>query len=91
MLSQDLNTKEFKYIDATPDEEYPLRILRSYRRDCDTYYSSSTTLEVDESNPLVKLLNDLQRQRAEILDRAIAVLEANDGHKNQQQPIVRGV
>jgi hypothetical protein len=62
------------HVDATPNEEYPLRILRAYRNNCDFMYSESSQ-EIDESNPLIKALNDSQRKRAEILDEAIAILE----------------
>ena len=34
MTIPDLTQKTVKWIDATPNNEYPLRILRAYREDC---------------------------------------------------------
>ena len=62
------------HVDSTPDEEYPLRILRAYREGCNCLWSD-TTQGTDTENPLLKLMNEHQKQRVEILDRAIAILE----------------
>jgi hypothetical protein len=61
------------HVDATPDENYPLRILQAYRRMCDGKWSASS-VGVDETNPLIKALNDMQDKRAKILDKAITKL-----------------
>ena len=60
-------------VDGTPDEDYPLRILRAYREDCNCRWESN------ESNPLIDIMNQHCDQRAEILDRAIALLEGEKG------------
>ena len=63
-----------KFVDATPDEGYPLRILRAYREDCDCMFSDNTVGE-EPTSPLLKLMNEHNRQRAVILDKAIVLLE----------------
>jgi len=62
------------HVDATPDEDYPIRILRAYRRNCDWRWSS-TTDGGDETNPLVITMNELNDKRVALLDKAIALLE----------------
>ena len=70
----ELTQQPVKFIDATPDESYPLRILQAYRQDCDCMWAESTT-GLDPESPLMKAMNDLNRQRARVLDKAIKVLE----------------
>lgn len=61
------------HIDARPDGDYALRILRYYRRCCDERWAEN----VDGScnNPLWIAMNEHQEQRAEELDNAIEILE----------------
>ena len=67
-----------KHIDATPDNDYPMRILRSYRLDCDALYACGTSTDGRwDQNEFTEMMNNLQKQRAEILDKAIAILEAH--------------
>jgi len=74
------NLVERKHIDATPDADYPLRILRTYRADCDLRWEESTVIGAAHADsPLTKALNELQDQRAVLLDAAIAVLAAARG------------
>ena len=69
--------QDYKFIDATPDDDYPLRILKAYRKDCDFRWSSTTNASATEVTvgPLMQALNEVQQKRAEILDRAIRILE----------------
>lgn len=60
------------YIDATPNEEYPLRILRAYRENCNCRWTSEL------ENPLINMMNEMCEQRAEILDKAISILEQGE-------------
>ena len=75
-----MNDKNVEYtepmieIDATPNIDYPLRILRAYRDRCDLLWSSSS-LGITENSPLMKMLNDAQKKRAKFLDMAIEILE----------------
>lgn len=62
------------HVDATPDEEYPLRILKAYREICDCEFSESTNRGGQIISPLIKAMNEHNEKRAEILDRAIAKL-----------------
>ena len=68
-------TKEpLVHVDATPDKEYPLRILRAHRQNCDCNWTDNTAGE-EPMNPLLKTMNEHNKQRAEILDMAIRKLE----------------
>ena len=51
-------------VNGTPDAEYPLRILRACRSHC------------DPEMRVTKRQKELERQRAKVLDDAIATLEA---------------
>ena len=68
ILGYDVNKKSILYVDATPNDDYPLRILRAYREDCDVVFTST------KENPLLVEMNRLQVERAKILDRAISKL-----------------
>lgn len=61
------------HVNATPDEEYPLRILRAYRADCDVLWTDNTNSD-EPLSVLHKMMNESQKERADILDKAIQVL-----------------
>ena len=61
------------HVDATPDEDYPLRILQAYRQHCDCQWAESTDGE-EPTNPLLIAMNEMNEARAKILDKAIAKL-----------------
>lgn len=61
-------------VDATPDEEYPLRILKAYRQNCNAQWGDTTNPDSPVANPLLKIMNEHNNKRADILDRAIARL-----------------
>ena len=67
------------HVDATPDEGYPLRILRAHRQNCDCRWSD-TYEGGDTENPLLRAMNEANDKRAAILDRAISVLEEAQKH-----------
>lgn len=69
MTLPEISQQPIIHVDATPDENYPLRILRAYRENCNCEWVSDT------DNPLIDQMNKHCRQRAVILDAAIAVLE----------------
>jgi hypothetical protein len=64
-------------IDATPNEGYPLRILRAYRQNCNMIYSPTDTTA--KGVEIINTMTRLNMKRAEILDRAIAILEKSNG------------
>ena len=64
-----LTNEPLIWIDATPDEEYPLRILRTHRTNCNSKWIA------EPSNIVYDQMNEDQDKRAEILDRAIKLLE----------------
>lgn len=73
ILGEKLNRKqEILFIDATPDEEYPLRILEAYRANCDTKWVTDT--DGNCSNPMFQQMNEDQNKRAELLNDAIKKL-----------------
>lgn len=57
------------HIDATPDDEYVLRILRAYRANCNCKWAGSGP------SLLVDFMNDCTDKRAKLLDEAIFILE----------------
>lgn len=71
---------EWLHVNARPDGGYALRILRAYREQCNTRWSSGgNILSVGgEDNPLMRELNRYQDERAIELDAAIA--ELTQGH-----------
>lgn len=68
-----LTQQPIMHVDGSPDAGYPLRILRAYRANCDSRYEGSGD---EGARIFCETMNDHQRQRAEILDKAIATLEA---------------
>ena len=67
-------TKEpIRFVDSTPDNEYPLRILRAYRADCDCQWEYQG--EDKNSHHFYEMMNEYCRKRAKILDIAISILE----------------
>lgn len=64
-------------IDGTPDKDYPLRILRAYRENCNVRWNASTDKGSD-TNPVYELMNEHQQRRAKLLDQAIAILEDHE-------------
>ncbi len=65
----EISQEPVMHIDATPDGNYPLRILRAYRQHCDCYWTTNT------GNPLMVAMNKACEERAVILDKAIIILE----------------
>ena len=65
------------HVDATPDDDYPLRILKAYRENCNVRWSD-TPDGGDSSKWLFKQMNKDCEKRAEILDRAIVILKEGE-------------
>ena len=72
MELQEVTQEPIIHVDATPNKEYPLRILRAYRENCNCEW----VVTDEEANPIYELMNEHCRQRAKILDKAIAILES---------------
>mgnify|MGYP001558677985 CR=1 FL=1 len=68
----ELKGEALLHIDATPDKEYPIRILKAHRFYCDMRWHA------DPPSAFCDEINRLQDERAKILDRAIAVLERHN-------------
>jgi len=83
MKLPDLTQQPIKYIDATPNEEYPLRILQAYRQDCDCMWSDNTSGEPSQ-NPIFEAMNEDNRKRSRILDKAIKALIESQGEALEQ-------
>lgn len=71
-LPEILNKVEVDYIDARPDGEYSLRILKHYRKKCDERWQVSGLSK--EQRLIYDLMNEHQKQRAAELDTAISLL-----------------
>ena len=67
-----LTQEAIKFIDATPDENYPLRILHAYRENCNSRYETHGLSKEDAR--FWEIMNEFQEQRAKILDEAIGKL-----------------
>jgi environmental stress-induced protein Ves len=65
--------QEYMHVDSTPDDEYPIRILKMYRFACDTEFSVTGLGE--EISEIYDIMNQAQRERAKLLDEAIGTLE----------------
>ena len=72
-------------VDATPNEDYPLRILKAYRETCNYQLVESSNPDALFSNPLLKVMNEHNNKRADILDRAIAKLESGPSMSISEQ------
>ncbi len=66
------------HIDSTPNEDYPLRILKAYRQNCNSKWASTTTGLLDEKHPIIVEMNKHQDERAMTLDKAIEILERDE-------------
>lgn len=64
-----LTQEPILHVDATPDTEYPIRILKAHRENCNCKWIANPPAKIFD------MMNEAQVKRAEILDRAIAVLE----------------
>ena len=75
----EMTQESIMHIDSTPNDDYPLRILRAYKANCDVKWSDNTTSNENTKplNPLLQMMNDHCNERATILDDAIKVLENN--------------
>lgn len=61
-------------VDATPDEEYPLRILRAHLYNCESTTLTDNTSGAPPTNIVCIEMNKANVERAVILRRAIAAL-----------------
>ena len=59
-------------VDGIPDRDYPLRILRAHRENCNCKWVK------DSLDPLLDVMNAMCDERAKILDDAIRVLEQHN-------------
>jgi len=64
------------YIDAYPDESYPLRILEAHLAMQEGTFVSDNTAGDPPENPLLIEMNKASKERAELLRKAIAKLSA---------------
>lgn len=71
MAIPELSRAPLLHVDATPDADYPLRILRAYRANATALWEAS-----DELQEIYEQMNQDQLQRQRVLDAAIGVLEA---------------
>lgn len=70
----DMTQEALRHVDATPDNMYPIRILQAHRENCNCKWSNSAG-GIETDNPLLKLMNEQNDERAKILDKAIEILQ----------------
>jgi len=70
----DLTKQPLNHVDGTPNKDYPIRILKSFRENCNCHYTSSSDGSEDGLSEFMKEMNRNQEKRAKILDEAIAIL-----------------
>lgn len=61
------------HVNATPDDELPIRLLQAYRDDCDILWSTDGD---GVNKTLAEIMNKSQQERAVILDKALEKLRA---------------
>ena len=74
--SETLTQVPVEHVDATPDADYPLRILRAHRQRCDCRWVMSGL--DDATTQVYEQMNKDQEERAAILDDAIECLEQRE-------------
>jgi hypothetical protein len=79
MKYPNLTQQQILYIDGTPNNEYPLRILKAYLENCNCRWATDSSGNCE--NELFKIMNEHCEQRAKILRKAINILEKK-GAKN---------
>lgn len=69
-----LTQEPVMFVDATPNAEYPLRVLRAARMNANARYE--LTGEWDAASRLIhETMNEGCKKRAVLLDKAIRILE----------------
>ena len=71
-MSENIDKIEQMFVDATPNEDYPIRILQAYRQRC--FEKWATSIDGSCDNPVYQLMNEDQDKRLLILDKAIEIL-----------------
>ena len=69
-----INRRELIYVDASPDEQLPYRILNAYIEETLT---TDNLLGLPPENPLCKLMNEQQQGRNKIIRKALISLAEN--------------
>ena len=69
-----LTQEPIKYVCSTPDENYPIRILKAYRKNCNVFWEVHGLN--DEEKSIYGMMNEQQILRAKILDAAIKKLKS---------------
>jgi hypothetical protein len=77
----ELNKEPVRFVDATPDEEYPLRILRAYLENAELRYQGAP------DGTLAATMNEMNERREAILRHAIAGLKKNQAMSPVKTPL----
>ena len=70
------NKQEMKFIDSTPDKEYPIRILIAYL-EASKVTVSDNTLGLPINNEMLNIMNKANEERRVLLEEAINILRKN--------------
>lgn len=68
-----ITQQPIEHIDGTPNDDYPIRILKAYRQNCNCYWEVHGLPKKEAL--IYEMMNEHQRQRAKLLDKAIRILE----------------
>lgn len=71
----DLTQQPVLFVDGTPDDEYPKRILSAYIQHATCNWVSDNTGDTPPNNPMLAQMNRDNAKRRTILQRAMARLE----------------
>jgi hypothetical protein len=71
ILNQKINKQPITHLDLTPNADMVVRILKVYRENCNVEF---VTNDDRPMNPLFVEMNKAQKERAKLLDEAIAKL-----------------
>jgi len=78
---EELNKEPVRFVDATPGDDYPLRILRAYLENAELRYQGAP------DGTLSDAMNKMNEQREAILRKAIGVLEKHKAMSPVKTPL----
>jgi len=76
MVFPPLTQEPILHVDLTPNDGLAIRILSAYRENCNCCWAEDANGS-EVVNPMLVLMNENNKERAEILDNAISKLLEN--------------
>ncbi len=74
------------YVDMTPTEDLPIRILETYKKDCEITRDGFSMMK-EIKDPMLMIVIEYNLKRIEILNKAIKELKerGTNGKRNKQK------